>query len=187
MPLTASCESFYYFPLMTRRLPEEIDPYRLARFGETLRGGLAIARMRRLADMLYRRDGEVEIELRFEQTESGQVYVRGAIVGTLELVCQRCLEGMPFDLDIKVNLALVGSNRGARTLNAGHDPLVVSDGSLLLTEMVEDELILALPLVANHDPEKCVVDQRYRANASQGSEAAINPFQILAQRRAGKR
>ena len=171
---------------MTRRLPEEIDPYRLARLGETLRGGLAIARMRRLADMLYTRDGEVEIELSFEQIESGEAFVRGAIVGTLELVCQRCLESMPFDCDIKVNLALVGSKWDERTVTPGCDPLVVSRGSLLLSELVEDELLLALPLVANHDSGACVVEQRYRADADQRAVTAVNPFQILGQIRAGK-
>ena len=170
---------------MARRLPEEIDPYRLARLGQTIRGHLPIASMRRLADVVYNREGEVEVELSFGQSESGEAFVHGRIAGALELVCQRCLDAMPFPYDIKVNLALVGSKPDAERLDTGYEPLVVSDRLLVLSEIVEDELILALPLVPTHDDGRCVVHERYRANAGQESDLTTNPFRILGEMRDG--
>jgi uncharacterized protein len=141
--------------------------------------------MRRLADSVHKRDGEVEIKLSFGHDESGKACVRGNIEGTLELVCQRCLQGFPYHCDINVNLALVVSERGAQQLEPGYEPLVAAETPISLSELVEDELILALPLVPAHDRGQCAVNERYRATAGQEQDSATNPFSILGEARDG--
>ena len=170
---------------MTDRLPATIDPFRLARAGQALSGRLTIAPMRRLADSVYDRDGVVKVELFFGYDESDRATVRGNIEGTLELVCQRCLMGLPYHCDIEVNLALVTSEWAAQPLESGYELLVVAQTPLSLSELIEDELILALPVVPTHDRGQCAVNERYRANVGDERDLATNPFRILGEARDG--
>ena len=146
---------------------------------------MPIAPMRRLADSVHKPDGEVRVELSFGHDQSGRPCVRGTIEGTLELVCQRCLAGLPYRCDINVNLALVASEQGTEELQPGYEPLVVADTPLSLSELVEDELILALPFVPAHESSQCAVKERYRARVDLKGNSTSNPFRILGEVRDG--
>lgn len=143
----------YYPPLMSGGLPAFIDPVRLAELGRSLAGRLPLERMRRLGEVLADRRGEVEVRLEFREEGRGRAVVRGRIGALLRLTCQRCLEPFDFAVDVPVHLVVVGSDAQAQRLAEEEDPLLVGEGQTLsLTEMVEDELLLALPQVPAHPP-----------------------------------
>ena len=58
-------------------------------------------------------------------------------------------------------------------------------GTLDLLALVEDELLLALPIVPAHDPEVCQhpgwIRRRRRAGVERSRDKRPNPFSVLAQ------
>ncbi|MCU0935134.1 MAG: YceD family protein [Gammaproteobacteria bacterium] len=162
---------------MSGALPAYIEPVRLAELGRTLEGRLPLARMRRLADLLADRGGEAAVRLEFRQEGRGRSTVRGWVRAGLLLTCQRCLEPFELTLDLPVRLAVVHSDVEAERLAEEEDPLLVDgDQALSLADVVEDELLLALPQVPAHPPPGCRV--LVEAEASAGSPPS--PFAALA-------
>jgi len=58
-------------------------------------------------------------------------------------------------LDAGVRLALVESEMAAGSLPEEYDPLLCTADALSLFDLVEDELMLALPIVAAHARGEC--------------------------------
>jgi uncharacterized protein len=85
-----------------------------------------------------------------------------------------------------VRLVVVHSDREAEGLDEGEDPLVADDQPVLLADLVEDELLLALPQVPVHPWGVCgaVVEA---TRAGQEREATpLSPFAALDVLRQGK-
>ena len=64
---------------MSARLPERVDPLRLAELGRTFHGRLPLARLVRLGQSLCDQAGEVEVELAFGRDEQGRLTLSGRI------------------------------------------------------------------------------------------------------------
>ena len=176
----------YYARLMlNQRLPERIDPLRLAETGRTLRGQIALARLKRLAASLVSVDGAVEVELEFGIDEAGVRYVSGRLSADVELVCQRCLEPMRLQLIAEPLLGIVTDAVLAERLPPHYEALIAGDsGPLLLQDIIEDELILALPIVPKHPVDACPQAEAVQDDESEESAADAerkdNPFAVLA-------
>ena len=168
---------------MSDRLPTQIEPYRLAKAQRVLRGDIALGAMSRLAGSLVSEQGAVTVELRFGVDPDGITYIAGHLSGELMLRCQRCLQAMLYSIDCELNLGLVASEAQVEGLPERYEPLVVTSPTLSLSAIVEDEVILALPIVPMHADPAC--RPAYMAaddEAGAGTETeAPNPFAVLAQ------
>lgn len=165
---------------MPRRLPDRIDALRRAEQGAELCGYVALARMPRLAGTLYDREGEAYAELRFERDLQGIRFIAGRVAARLRLICQRCLEPMEVRVERGLALGLVRTESEAERLPAEYEPLLVGSGSLAIAEVIEDELILGLPLVALHaEGERCPVHTPYRAGDDGARGRGESPFAVL--------
>ena len=176
----------YHSRLMSRGLPAFIEPLRLAELGRSLEGRLPLSRLRRLSELLADGAGDVEVNLEFLEEAPGRPVVRGSLRASLRLACQRCLEPFDVPVAIPVRLVVVHSDREAEGLDEGEDPLVADDQPVLLADLVEDELLLALPQVPVHPWGVCgsVVEA---TRAGQEREATpLSPFAALDVLRQGK-
>lgn len=165
------------------QLPEHIDPAQLADRQAALRGQLPLAAMKRLAGSLLSQEGAVEVELDFGRDAGGRRVVEGRAEVAVQMVCQRCLTACDQHLQTRILLGVVASEAEAERLPDEYDPLV-SDGRVRLLELVEDELILALPLLAKHEEEtECVPQSALRTGEPEepGKQRQDNPFAALAQ------
>ncbi len=138
---------------MSGGLPASIDPIRLADQGDHLSGTIPLNRMKRLLANCRSDEGVVSVDLSFHY--DGQRDVRaiiGAVMTEISLDCERCLQPMTLPLRGEVNLLVLMS--GQETLAETDDALVAS-GPVSLAELVENELILALPMVPMHPMDKC--------------------------------
>lgn len=163
---------------MSDRLPNRIPALDLVRSGAELVGSVDLAAMPRLAEALLDDTGQIAVELRFG-TDDGVRYVAGRIRGQLRLQCQRCLEPMDLAMDIDVRLGLVEGAQEAERLPEPYEPLVMDDHEIALTQVVEDELLLALPIVPMHtDPGECRLIETDGAPVETARE---NPFAVLAE------
>jgi uncharacterized protein len=135
---------------------------RLARLGQAIRGG----------------DPSVEVDLRFLRDEEKRALVTGRITADLQLQCQRCLEPLRFPVELDLRLAVVETDAEARLLPDDVDPLLVEGGSLSLADLVEDELILALPQVPMHGLDVCPAADM-AAGETASAEERESPFVAL--------
>ncbi len=141
---------------MSGRLPVHIDPLRLADEGRQLQGELAgssLARLREVANPGSQPE-TVAVDLRFERSAQGARRMRGAISSTVELICQRCLEPVRIRLVAEPDVLLVASEAGSGGMTEAGDTLV-AEAQMALTQLVEDELLLALPMVPMHAEGEC--------------------------------
>lgn len=149
-----------------------------------LRGRLTLAGMQRLADALYTPQATVDIELDFGRDEQRLPYMRGRIDAQVTVVCQRCLQPMALDLHAEPCLGIVASESEAHALPGHYDPLLVEAPPVLLSTLVEDELLLALPVVPKHADEACLA----RPGNDDATQEPVrkNPFAVLAQLKSSK-
>ncbi|CAK0740334.1 23S rRNA accumulation protein YceD [Gammaproteobacteria bacterium] len=146
-------------------------------------GSYPLAALERLAPLLHQAEGEVAFRLHFSKDREGRRLVTGQVAARLVLVCQRCLAPTWFPVEREVLLGIVANLAAADQLPAELDPLVVAD-TLSIREMVEDELILELPVVAMHEIDQCPareVLEQYVPGEEEGSNglARPNPFAVL--------
>lgn len=121
-----------------------------------MRGSVSLSAMTRLAGYLHDAEGSVDVELAFGIDEQGIKYAAGRMQTVLRLVCQRCLQSMTYPIDIETRLGLARTEDAAR-LPEGYEPLILEDSTVEVARIVEDELILALPIVPAHPPGECAV------------------------------
>lgn len=165
---------------MSKGLPELIYPLQLARSGRSLQGQIPVARMWRLAETLCSTAGEIVIDLRLRRGDYGRIYLEGVIHGELQLVCQRCLEPFPWAAYCEVRLGLVPTLMSEAQLEPGYEPLVAEEDSpLSLVTVVEDELILGLPIVPMHAESQCPRAVLSEAAAELDSDKKESPFAVL--------
>lgn len=161
---------------MSRGLPDQIDVWRLVAGRRCFSGSLPLVELVRLRDSLAEQSGEVEFALEFDVDDFGQAFAELRVHGELPLLCQRTLEVYRQPVSVQTRLGLIRREEQEVELLPGYEPcLVPPDGMVSLTELIEDELILALPLV----PARA--DSGADAPEAQESrdEARPNPFAVL--------
>lgn len=120
-----------------------------ARQGE-LSGELAIERLPRLAGLLNSSTGSVRARLRFRQRGVGPLELTLEYDTTVELVCQRCLEPFAQPIAERVDMAVVEQGGAEASVPQGYEPIELDDGRLSPALLIEDELIVSIPLVPKH-------------------------------------
>lgn len=117
-------------------------------------GSLPLASMVRLRDSLVDTEGEVRVAIEFDRDALRVSYVELRIDAELPLECQRSLQRFlhPVRLVQRLGLLQSGADQdeeaGEAALPEGYEPLwLPEDGVLRPAELVEDELILAVPVV----------------------------------------
>lgn len=159
---------------MATELPDEIDCRLLADELGEVSGYIPATRLARVGDLL-RVSGDVSAAMEFRHDENNRVIVTGEITAPVETKCQRCLEWMPLELGVSLRLVASPSSddRGSWEL----DCIIAPDWKLRVTELIEDEILLASPMIPTHEKEFC---QAPSGATSEGLESRYKPFENLA-------
>ncbi len=159
------------------RLPATVDPAKLADAGARLSGDLPLKAMDRLRAMCVDDETQACVVLQFERSgEPGLRRIWGDITITLHVACQRCLQPMSLVLDVHPSLIVVVLDQDSELLTQGTD-VVVADKPVRLARIVEDELLLAMPMIPMHDVSECP-SAAYLGGAQHG-ERQDSPFSVL--------
>ncbi len=161
---------------MSKRLPLHIDPLQLAGAGELLSGEVALAAMRRLTPSLHSKEGTLEVTLEFGLDPERIPYLHGQVHGKLILTCQRCMQPMDFTVDLDTSLGLVSSPAEADALPGHYESLMVGAEPVVLLDIIEDELLLYLPLVPKHPESQCPASAQEREGKARDTR---KPFAVL--------
>ena len=165
----------------SERLPHTVSPAKLAQRRIVMCGNIPLGSLDRLCEQLIGSDGDVELQLEFGKDDQGFTTITGSASTQVELICQRCMSEMELELNAKIALALVADDEAASKLPGRYEPILADDsGFLALRSLVEDDLILALPIVAKHDASCGFVDENSSVEEEIEAEtSAENPFSVL--------
>jgi uncharacterized protein len=151
--------------------PGVIDGLQFARLGSELRGTVGAAQLPRLAEMSCGVD-QIAYAIEGGVNAEGKPCLRLRASGALQLVCQRCLGPIPHVVSLDVELQLSESLREIAQADDDVDRVLASP-AMDVAQLVEDELILDLPLSPRH--EGCEVAPQEAQAPSRPS-----PFGVLA-------
>ncbi|MDP1537808.1 MAG: YceD family protein [Burkholderiales bacterium] len=140
-------------PVAVHRLE---DPFAFAQAAGTHSGQAAIAAMPRLQDRLSDKAGHVSFVVRGGQDQRQRLLFELEIAGNLSLRCDRCLEPLAFPLQLHATVLLAQPGAVLPVDDDPESPEWIEAGPELdLLELVEDEIVLGLPLSVRHDQGKC--------------------------------
>jgi len=172
----------YYTRLMSaERIPLHVDPQRLSRTGARFNACVSMRDMGRLLPLLAAEPGDVTVGLEFDLDEMQRAYLRLQLQAEVVLVCQRCLSKMKQSIVADRLLGLVCSEEQAERLPESYEPLLITNEPLFLRDVIEDELILSLPIIARHADGECELAVKKIVADTQASATQINPFAALAE------
>jgi len=163
---------------MSANTPEMLDAWRMVAARRSFEGRLPLSSMKRLQDLLNDTDGEARYTIEFDQDALRVPYVELRIEAQLPLVCQRSLQRFLLPVSLVQRLGLVRDEADEAALPPDYEALLVpEDGMLHPADLVEDELVLAVPVVPVN-PESDAVERDWPAQEEELAKA--NPFAALA-------
>lgn len=161
-----------------------IDSLKFAANDGLAAGRLNVSCLPRLLDILLEPLGCFECRLsgfRGEGELSGKLGLHLEVTGRVALRCQRCLGKVDFDCAIDNRLLLIpeGEVWPEDELESDDYDAIPADRELSVAELVEEEILLALPLVARH--EECALPVAATTSGRADEvECAASPFAVLA-------
>lgn len=148
--------------------------------------------MPRLAEAVLGADGPACYALTFGRDSEGLATLRGRVWMRLRLRCERCLDDLVIPTDAEVALGLTLATTGADALGLTAveglpddlDPLPLGREPIRPLDLVEDELLLAIPQVPMHPEGDCRMAESV-AGPPAPAPVRENPFAALAALRSG--
>jgi uncharacterized protein len=107
---------------------------------------IPLAELPRLAESLADRAGAAAGVVSFERA-MGLAMADITLKAEPQLVCQRCMQPMPWPIDSRSRIALVTDLAAADRLPEGIESMIVENDRVSVRDLVEEELLLALPIV----------------------------------------
>ncbi len=161
---------------MSGRIPAHIDPFRFADLDNRLSGTIPIIELSRLCQVCNKADRSLQLDMSFSKGDSGPAIMQGNISGSLMLVCQRCLEPMRHDVGLESRFYF--SRPGLRCDGIDDADVIVVEGELDLYALIEDEVLLSLPMITMHAAKECPVAV-LMAEKGETKLQKQNPFAVL--------
>ena len=138
-----------------------------------LSGELTLDKLPRFVSLLHSDVGSVRASLRFRQRRDGWLAVELEYQASVQLVCQRCLEPFHHDMAERVDVVLADAGAVPAIVPVGYEPFELEGSRLLPAQLLEDELIVSIPLVPKHAGiEDCGSLARNLVGRNAASEAA---------------
>lgn len=134
-----------------------INGLEFAHGAKALHGKITLRDLARLHDYLHNLDEVIDYTLSGLATKHNEPLLALKLKGRLELICQRCLKPMEHPVDIQAQFKLVSDAKELPDIieeDASIDNLV-TDSQLDVLALMEEEIILALPISARHALDNC--------------------------------
>jgi DUF177 domain-containing protein len=130
-----------------------IDGLEFAKAASRLRGAWPVDEFLRLRDVLRSTAGVLHYELQGVAEERGRPALHLKVRGELHLTCQRCLGALELPLRIETSLRLAPTQADvdAEPLEAEGPESIVAGKEMAVQALVEDEVLLAIPIAPRHE------------------------------------
>ena len=170
--------------MSTQARTNAVFPHELARTRGQFTGEISIAAFPRLGALVLG-SSNVAVSLVFRHDDEGRCRVEGTARVALDLQCQRCLGPVQHELDVPIDLCVVASDAQADAVADELAPFVLEEDDVAVVDLVEDDLILALPSQVCIAYAECPNRPELSypggpANADAATPERPNPFGVLA-------
>jgi uncharacterized protein len=142
---------------MSRDYPDWVNPWTAAEGQRQFAGSMALSQMLRLLPLLSSEDGLVRFELAFQLDQERRPEIDIQVIAELPLICQRSLQQYLEPIRRQSVVIVVMTQAEQDLLPEAAEPVLVEEGRIALKRLVEDELLLAVPLVPRN-PDVDIVD-----------------------------
>ncbi|MCZ6475262.1 MAG: YceD family protein [Gammaproteobacteria bacterium] len=115
-----------------------------------LSGEIELRQLTRLREILHSDRGSIQTSLKFHRHAHSAVTVELTFTTAVELICQRCLEPLVQEVSEQVSLTLLEPGSMDGEIAKQNEAVVLKDGKLNPAALLEDELILSLPIIPRH-------------------------------------
>jgi len=150
-------DTYHTRPMAPPPWSQPLDVDRLARGEAEIDFGVPLAELPRLKSRIAGIGGSVHGAARFGR-QSRFAVVELSLAGKATLQCQRCMQPMEWVLDSTTHVALILAEADAADVPEELEPVLARDGRISAGELVEEELLLALPIVPLHEElSECAV------------------------------
>ncbi|MPY26294.1 23S rRNA accumulation protein YceD [Shewanella psychropiezotolerans] len=168
--------------MQTVKIPVSIDPIRAASSQLSFEGLIPGKQLKRLNELSAGDCSDVTVSLQCGEDLQGIVYLNGKAVTELTLICQRCMTLFTTEVTVDFSFSPCGNEAEIDELPDAYDPIESNEiGEVRLHQLIEDELIVAMPLIPMHVSESCGQgDQDIVVGEIEPSqEERPNPFAVL--------
>ncbi len=175
--------------------PTHIEPFKWAELGFVWQGQVELTRFPRVAaEVIPPHDHQqIALDCKLYMDDRRIAWLDATMSATFPLTCQRCLHQLDFVLDTHVHLALFTEEEYSDRLGREKDEVdyvILSEAQIAhgaevldVLNLLEDEILLLLPLSPKHDDCELAVasvgDDLLSSNG-QVVEEKRNPFDVLA-------
>ncbi len=174
--------AYYCAPMTESPVPDTLDARKVFVAGEAVKGSMPLRRLGRFVELLLDDSGEVSIDLACYIDEEQRRIIAGDLSADVLVRCQRCLETFRMPLREQFRLAVVASEAIGERLPVDIDPWVSEEPLLSLNDILEEQLLLAMPIVNRHAEGLCEAGPaNYPADEPNESKEGDNPFAVLKQ------
>ena len=163
-------------------IPRKVDATKLVEVNQQFNAAIDSSKLDRLNEAVDQCNAPVECKLSFERDEERYRLMTGECSTRVTMICQRCLGNVEVDVKSQFSLGFVFNDEQAAQLPKRLEPVEMDENGIVdLWSVIEDEVILALPMFPMHSESECQIQQPEPENTTSGNEKRPNPFDVLAQ------
>jgi len=155
-----------------------IQPRKLANKNGELRYNWKVKDFQRLDGLLFSDQGEISLHLLGKHDDRNRCLIEAHIRANVQLECQTTFEPIDYQVDTKIVYCTVISEEQIDNLEEEYEALLLDDGQVDIKQVIEDELILALPIIANKASKDIKTKMSY-GKLPLEKKTKKNPFEIL--------
>lgn len=173
----------YYTRPMSPPWSKPLDVDRLSEAEADIDFAVPLAELPRLRAQLAHVAGKVQGHVHFRRV-AGIAVAELTLNGTARLVCQRCLGALDVAVEADTSVGLIAAEADANRVPEEFEPVLAPEGRISVGELVEEELLLTLPIVPLHDDGSvaCVAaDMPPLATNGREEDKTQRPFEQLAE------
>lgn len=164
------------------KIPLTIDPRKAAKMRSDYRGVVPGENLTRLMASTAGYCSDIHVRFSCDIDNQGLTVLRGTASGELSLICQRCLNAFNHAVEVEYCFTPVAEEPEDKELTDDHEPVVVDEhGHIEIHQLIEDELILSIPIVPMHDAVDCPITEQDMTvgEIDEVADKRPNPFAAL--------
>lgn len=170
-------------PMQKVKIPITLEPHHSAQRQVSYDGIVQFEKLPRLREVVTGIKGEVEVKIHCKKDRQDFTVVQGTAKAHILTVCQRCNGELGLDLELEFDYSPVGIGKSSDHLPSFYDVVEMDEeGNINLHQLVEDELMLALPIIPMHEESDCRFSEKPLSFGEiKAEDDKPNPFEILKQ------
>jgi len=164
------------------KLPIAINPTRSAQRRLVCEGVFKLSEMTRLLAACEARSEQVQVKIKFDVDERGLTVMTGTGSALVAFTCQRCSDDFEQLLEVDFTFSPVKNEEAAEEIPSYYDVIQLDEnGEVNLRDLVEEELILMIPLIPRHELKDCKATADSVWGELPEELEKPNPFDVLKQ------